>query len=299
MLRRREKQICFLFLAATFILLLTACGGEPSAAEPSPTLATVVDTPAPPTATSVPAAATVNGEVIPLDDFNAELLRFQEAQGELGNTVPVEEASERVLNDLIDQTLLAQGAREAGFSLEGAALDARVAALAVDVGGEENLSTWIASRGYTGESFRSSLKRAAEAAWMRDNILAEVPSTAEQVHAQQILLYNQESADKVQADLASGSDFGELARAYDPKTGGDLGWFPRNYLLEKSIEDAAFALNVGEVSEIIKTEVGFHLITVLEREEDRPLSPDAKMVLEKEALRVWLANAREESEIVQ
>jgi len=296
---RRKKQICFLFLAATFILLLTACGGELPAAEPSPTPAPVVDTPAPPTATSVPAAATVNGEVIPLDDFNAELLRFQEAQGELGNTVPVEEASERVLNDLIDQTLLAQGAREAGFSLEGAALDDRVAALAVDVGGEENLSTWIASHGYTSESFRSSLKRAAEAAWMRDNILAEVSSTAEQVHAQQILLYNQEGADEVQANLASGSDFGELARAYDPKTGGDLGWFPRNYLLEKSIEDAAFALNVGEVSEIIETEIGFHLITVLEKEENRPLSPDAKMVLEKEALRVWLANARQESEIVQ
>ena len=277
-------------MAAIIILTLTACGGDTPNPEPSPTLATVVDTSAPPTATSVPAAARVNGEVIPLDDFNAELLRFQEAQSELGNTVAVEEASERVLNDLIDQTLLAQGARQAGFALESAALNARIAALAADVGGEENLSTWVASHGYTSESFRSSLKRAAEAAWMRDNILAKVSSTAEQVHAQQILLYNQESADEVQA---------KLARAYDPKTGGDLGWFPRNYLLEKSIEDAAFALNVGEVSEIIETEVGFHLITVLEKEADRALSPDAKMVLEKEALRTWLANARQESEIIQ
>jgi len=292
-----NTRSCFRLITLLIILALTACGAE--ANTPSPQPATVAPTPAPPTATPIPAAATVNGEVISLDDFNAELLRFQEAQGELGNTVPVEEAGERVLNDMIDQVLLAQAARKAGFTLEGAELDARIAALAEDVGGEENLSTWVASHGYTSESFRRSLQRAAEAAWMRDNILAELPSTAEQVHAQQILLYNQETADEVQSSLAAGSDFDDLARAYNPQTGGDLGWFPRNYLLEKSIEDAAFALNVGEVSEIIETDVGFHLITVLEREEDRPLSPDTKMVLEKEALRAWLANARQESEIIQ
>lgn len=292
-----NPRTCFRILTSLIILALTACGTDTSAPTPQP--ATATPTPAPATATPIPAAVTVNGEVISLEDFNAELLRFQEAQGELGNTVPVEEAGQRVLDDLIDQALLAQAAREAGFTLEGAELDARIAALAEDVGGEENLSTWVASHGYTRESFRRSLQRAAEAAWMRDNILAELPGTAEQVHAQQILLYNRETAEEVQSALAAGTTFDDLARAYDPKTGGDLGWFPRNYLLEKSIEDAAFALNVGEVSEIIETEVGFHLITVLEQAEDRPLSPDAKIVLEKEALAAWLANARQESEIIR
>ncbi len=266
---------------------------------PVPTLAPVVDTPAPPTATPVPAAATVNGEVISLEEFNAELLRFQEAQAALGNDVPVEEAGERVLNDLIDQILLVQAAHEAGFMLEDAELDLRIANLAADIGGEEALSTWLASHGYTSESFRLSLRRAVEAAWMRDSILTNLSGTAEQVHAQQILLYNRETAEDIQSKLESGVDFGDLATAYDPKTNGELGWFPRGYLLEASIEEAAFSLEIGQPSEIIETGVGFHIIMVLERAEDRALSPDALLTLQEQALKKWLQERREASRIEQ
>ncbi len=290
-----DTQTSFPLIALLIILTLSACGTSQST--PTPTLAPATETSAPPTATSVPAAATVNGEVISLEEFNAELLRFQDAQTALGNTVSVEEAGERVLNDLIDQLLLAQAAAEAGYTLEDTDLDARIAALAEDIGGEENLSTWLASHGYTSESFRSSLKKSVGAAWMRDKILTELPSTAEQVHAQQILLYNRETAEDIQSKLQSGAKFGDLASAYDPKTNGKLGWFPRNYLLEKSIEDAAFSLEIGLPSDIIETEVGFHIIMVLEKETERPLSPDALLVLQEKALLDWLANARETSKI--
>ncbi len=293
----RKYQTGYLLLAVSIILLLTACGAD--ASTPAPTLAPVVDTPAPPTETPVPAAATVNDEVISLEEFNAELLRYQEAQTALGNEVPVEEAGERVLNDLIDQVLLAQGAHEMGYTLEDAALDDRIAALAADIGGEENLSTWLASHGYTSESFRLSLRRVVEAAWMRDSILTNMSGTAEQVHAQQILLYNRETAEDIQAKLESGVDFGDLATAYDPKTNGELGWFPRGYLLEASIEEAAFSMPVGVPSEIIETEVGFHVIIVLERAEDRPLSPDALLTLQGQALKRWLQERREASRIEQ
>ena len=290
-----DTQTSLLLLAFTIILTLTACGTPQDV--PTPTLAPATQTSAPPTATSVPAAATVNGEVISLEEFNAELLRFQGAQTALGKTVSSEEAGERVLKDLIDQILLAQAAAEAGYMLEDDKLDARVAALAEDVGGEENLSTWLASHGYTSDSFRLSLKRAIEAAWMRDKILTELPSTAEQVHAQQILLYNRETAEDIQSKLESGAKFSDLASAYDPKTNGELGWFPRNYLLEESIEDAAFALEIGQASDIIETEVGFHIIMVLARETERPLSPDAMLALSEKTLLDWLANARETSKI--
>ncbi len=132
---------------------------------------------------------------------------------------------------------------------------------------------------------------------MRDNILANLPSTAEEVHAQQILLYNRETAEDVQSKLEAGTDFGDLASAYDPKTNGELGWFPRGYLLEPSIEEAAFALEIGVPSEIIETEVGFHIIMVLGREAERPLSPDALLALQEEALENWLQKARETSKI--
>ena len=300
MLKQYQRYpVGYLFLAITIILTLTACGNGETPVAPDPTPATAMETETPsPTAepTSVPAAATVNGEIVPLDEFDAKLARYQTAQD---NPVSDEAARETVLNDLIDQMLLAQGAHEAGYLLEDAELDARIADLAADVGGEEALSTWQASHGYTSDTFRSSLKRAAEAAWMRDSILTNLSGTAEQVHAQQILLYNRETAEDVQGQLDAGADFGNLASAYDPKTNGDLGWFPRGYLLEPSIEDVAFSLSVGEPSEIIETEVGFHIIMVLEKESDRLLSPDALLSLQEKALLDWLQDKREASTIEQ
>ncbi len=295
--RLRKHQAGYLLLAFSIILTLTACGADATVA-PEPTLVPVEETAAPsptPEPTSIPAAATVNGEAIPLEEFDAELARYQAAQTEMGSTVADDIARETVLNDLIDQMLLAQGAAEAGYQLTDAELDARIADLAADVGGEEALSTWQTSHGYTSESFRSSLKRAVEAAWMRDSILAELSSTAEQVHAQQILLYNLETAENAASQLANGAEFSDWA--YDGKTNGDLGWFPRGYLLESSIEEAAFSLEIGQVSEIIETEVGFHIIMVLEKEADRPLTPDALLSLQESALHNWLQAKREASTI--
>ena len=281
-----------LSLLALFILLaLSACEVSADTLSPTPTLATA--TSVPPTATSIPAAVTVNGDVISLEDFNAELNRFQDAQAALGKTVPVSEAEERVLNDLVDQLLLAQGARELGYKLEDTDIDTRIVTLTEEVGGEDILSAWLTGHGYTSDSFRRSFELAIEAAWMRDNILATLPSTAEQVHAKQILLYNQETADEVQLRLENGVDFGDLATAYDPKTNGELGWFPRGYLLEKDIEVIAFSLEVGQSSETVVTEVGFHIIMVLDRDDNHALSPDALLALEEQVLQNWLQEARE------
>ena len=292
-----NTRTCFRLITLILLLTLTACGT--SQAAPTPTLAPATQTSVPPTptATPIPSIATVNDEVIPLEAFNAELRRFQQAQEVLGTINSVEEAEERVLDDLIDQLFLAQAAREAGFMLTDAEVDARIDALAVDLGGEENLSTWLSSHGYTRETLSSSLRKAIEAAWMRDEILVNLPSTAEQVHAQQILLYNRETAEEIQLKLEAGAEFGDLASAYDPKTNGELFWFPRGYLLEQSIEDAAFSLEIGVPSEIIETEVGFHIIMVLETDENRSLSPDALLSLQEKALADWLANARETGKI--
>ncbi len=285
----------FPLLAFIFTLTLTACGTSQSVPDPAP--ATPSPTSAPPTATALPAAASVNGEIIPLETFNAEFLRFQEAQNALGNTVPVAEAETRVLDSLIDRMLLAQAARNAGYTLGEAELNERLAALTEDVGGEEALSAWLASHHYTRETFIRSLRENIEAAWMRDQILADLPSTAEQVHVRQILLYNRETAEEVYTALQNGTAFDELASLYDPQTHGELGWFPRGYLLEPTIEETAFALETGVPSQIIETEVGFHLIMVLAHEAERPLSPDALLTLQETALKNWLQKAYETSKI--
>ena len=291
-----QRSLIRIFLVLIFALGLSACA---SFVPPEPTVTpTATLTPEPPTATPEPMALTVNGEGITVVEFNAEVQRYLTSQTNLGKTVSAEEARDVVREDLTAQLLLAQGARAQGFSLDEAGLQARIDSLAAQVGGPEALSKWQSEHGYSEPAFRSSLKRGAEAAWMRDKILAEVPSTAEQVHVQQILLYNQDTALSFLTQLNGGADFDELASRADPQTRGDLGWVPRGYLLEPKIEEAAFNLTVGQYSDVIATDVGFHILRILERDPERPLSPDAYLTLQELALKNWVNVQRQQAQVV-
>ena len=279
-----------------FALGLSACA---SFFPPEPTLTpTATFTPEPPTATPEPMTLTVNGQGITVVEFNAEVQRYRTSQSNLGRTVSQEDASQAVRADLTAQLLLAQAAHENGFLLDEAGVQTRIESLAAQVGGPEALSKWQSEHGYNEQAFRSALRRAAESAWMRDKILAEVPSTVEQVHVQQILLYNQDTAQSFLTQLNGGADFDELASRADPLTRGDLGWVPRGYLLELKIEEAAFTLSVGAYSDVIATDVGFHIVKVLERDPQRPLSPDAYLALQELALKTWVDAQRQQAEIV-
>jgi len=240
----------------------------------------------------------VNGEGITLTEFNAEVARYTRAQTALGKTVDSAAATSVVIEDYVAQMLLAQAAHANGFTLDDAALRARIDSLASQIGGAENLSKWQTEHGYSEQAFRSALRRGAESAWMRDKIISNVPSTAEQVHVQQILLYNQDKAQEFLAQLNDGVDFNELAFKADPLTRGDLGWFPRGYLLEKNIEDAAFSLEVGQYSDVIATNVGFHIVKVLARDPDRPLSPDAALSLQELTLKIWIEEQRTQANVL-
>ena len=240
----------------------------------------------------------MNGEGISLAEFDAEVTRYITAQEALGKTVSSADATSAVIEDLTAQMLLEQAAHANGFSLDEAGLQARIDSLASKIGGAENLFRWQSEHGYSEQTFRSALKRAAESAWMRDKIIAEVPSTAEQVHVQQILLYNQDTAQRFINQLNGGADFDELALEADPVTRGDLGWIPRGYLLNQQIEDAAFALTVGGHSDVIATDAGFHIIRILERDLNHPLSPDAYLALQELALKQWIEDQRQQANIV-
>jgi parvulin-like peptidyl-prolyl isomerase len=243
-------------------------------------------------------ALTVNGESITVVEFNAEFGRYTSAQTALGKAVDSGAATSTVIDDLVAQLLLSQAAHANGFTLDDAALQARVDSLAAQIGGAEALTGWESEHGYSDQAFRSALKRAAEAAWMRDKIVSTVPSTAEQVHVQQILLYNQETAVSFLNQLNNGAEFNELAFEADPFTRGDLGWVPRGYLLNMQIEEAAFNLTVGQYSDVITTEVGFHIVRILEHDSNRPLSPDALLSLQELALRKWMEEQRAQANVV-
>ena len=284
-------------LALLTALALAACASLPTptpAATPTATL-----TPEPPTATPEPMALTVNGEGITYPEFDAEVARYTAAQTALGNVVDSPTATSAVIEDLVAQMLLAQAARANGFTLDDGALQARIDSLSAQIGGAENLSKWQSEHGYTDQTFRSALRRGVEAAWMRDKIISSVPSTAEQVHVQQILLYNQDTAQNFLLQINGGADFNELALQADPLTRGDLGWVPRGYLLDAKIEEAAFNLPIGGHSDVIATDVGFHIVRVLERDPARPLSPDAYLALQEQALKKWVQEQRATANVVR
>ncbi len=274
---------------------LSACASFLSPGTPTPQLPTA--TPQPPTATPPPSVASVNGEYITIAEFQAELARYKSAQTALGITVSDEEANKVVLEDMIAQFLLAQSAREANFNLTEADLKSRVDALATQVGGAEALSAWQSAHGYDDTSFKIALKRSAEAAWMRDKVIADVPSVVEQIHVRQILAYNEGDARVALEQLKAGANFDEIAALYDPITFGELGWVPRGYLLDARADDAVFALQAGAYSDVVATDAGFHIFKALERG-DHPLTPDALLTVQELALKNWVAVRRAKSEIV-
>ena len=279
------------------LISLSACSGGGSLF-PSPTPVPPTDTPEPPTATPVPMALTVNSDGITLEEFNAELARYKASQVALGIQQTDQQAAGPVIDDFVNQLLLVQGAREAGFTLDDAGLQARIDALVSQLGSADKLATWQQAHGYTDISFRAALKREAAAAWMRDQIASKVPASMEQVHIRQILFYNQDAAQNYLNQLQAGASFDDLAAQADPLTLGDLGWIARGYLPEKAVEDAAFALEPGKYSDIVKDTVGFHIIELIERQADRLLSPDELLALQNRAVEDWLADRRQHSSVV-
>jgi peptidyl-prolyl cis-trans isomerase C len=272
-------------------ILFTAAGCAPKTT-PTPT-----EAPATPTATEAPMALKVNGEGITMTEYQAELARLQQADSAQASTATAEEQRERVINNFTEQLLLAQAAAQGGFTIDEATLQARIDALASEMGGMDKLQAWQTANGYTDESFRTALKRSIAVAWERDQIINSVPETADQIHARQILVQDEGNANSYSQQLQDGADFATLAYQVDPIIGGDLGWFPKGYLTQIDVENAAFSLEAGQFSSVIHTELGYHIIFVIERDADHALSVDARKVLQQNKLDEWLSTAESTSTI--
>lgn len=305
----RIRQGALLFCIG---MLLAGCRGTTTAVPPTnapvdatATLPAVAATTAAPptlTPTAEPLAVRVNGEGIALAEFEAELRQVQEAHQMAGMTVTEEDQRQQALDNLIDQALLAQAAFENGYELDESGLQAEMdqlaQSLAAKTGSGQALQDWMAKYGYSEPAFRSALQRSLAAAWQRDQIAAAVPATAEQVRARQILTQNEDIANRaLEIVRQPGINFASYAAQYDPQTSGDLGWFPRGYLTQAEVEEAAFKLQPGEISPVIHTEIGYHIVQVISREPSRAISPDALRVLQHKALQDWLAARREAGQI--
>ena len=285
------KRILLTTLIA--LLLLTGCGKpDPNGATPTPAEPELT-----PTATSVPMALLVNGQGIPLVEYEAALLRLKEAQESIGQAATEQEQVERVLTNFTDELLLAQAAVQNGRTVDDAELQTRIDNLAADIGGEANLTAWQERNHYTPETFRESLRRAILVTWQRDEIINAVPATAEHIRARQILVQDEDNAAYAYAQLQSGYDFETLAFEYDYQLGGDIGWFPRGMLTQPNVEEAVFALQPGEYTEVIKSAIGYHIVYVIEREMEHKLSVESRRMMQEKALQAWLDAARATSTI--
>lgn len=287
-------------LVVLLALMLPGCGAVLPA--PTATSAPSDATSLPPTATPLPLAAKVNGHPILLADFQAELLRYEEAQRQRGIELATQDTHQReVLESLLDLELLAQEAAAEGASISEDRLARRIDELAQDRGGSEGMAAWMASNHYDLESLRRALRRELLAQQAVEALAEGLPAEVEHVHLRHILVDSRQRADELRSLLDAGAEFGQLAveHSLDPSTrvnGGDLGWVPRGVLSQPAIEEAAFALPVGQVSDSIETELGYHLVEVLGREARQP-SPNDLRTLRRRTVEDWLASAREAAQI--
>ncbi|MBN2084631.1 MAG: peptidylprolyl isomerase [Anaerolineales bacterium] len=285
------------------IPLLAACswGDLQSVIAPAPTdtpTATPTFTPTP-----VPLAARVNGEGIPLSEFEKETARYELAQNRLGRDLSALGDYRRfVLQSMIEERVAAQAASAMGRAILDEQVDAVIADARQARGGASGLESWLKENFYTLDEFREAVRRQLLVQSATDAVAAQVPLTAEQVHARHILVGNLELANALREQILAGKNFGELALTFSQDystnaSGGDLGWFPRGILTAAEVEEAAFSLAEGETSPVVQSRLGYHLIQVLERDAARPLSASSLETLRRRAVEGWLAQQMQTAQV--
>jgi parvulin-like peptidyl-prolyl isomerase len=167
----------------------------------------------------------------------------------------------------------------------------------------ETLSVLEERTGLTEADYREIMRTRLLTEKMEEFVGEQVPTSELQVRARHILVETQEEADAVLERLEQGEDFAAVAMEVSTDTvsaeeGGELGWFPMG-VMDTAFEEAAFSLAVGELSGVVESSYGFHIIQVEERDEDRELDADMLAQRKSEAFQVWLKNLEAEADIVK
>lgn len=193
---------------------------------------------------------------------------------------------EQVLQQLVYEKILSDK-----YKVTDEELDAKLNEVKEQLG--SNFEMALAQYQMTEETFKQSLKL---------DLLVEKAATADikvtdeeikeyydnykpQIKARHILVADEAKAKEVKAKLDEGGDFAELAKEYSTDTasaeaGGDLGWFGTGQMVPE-FEEASYALDVNEISAPVKSEHGYHIIQVTEKEEKKSLE-DMKAQIEQE-----------------
>ncbi|QRO02976.1 peptidyl-prolyl cis-trans isomerase [Archangium violaceum] len=239
--------------------------------------------------------ATVNGEVLSRAEFEQELWRELASTGTESSQQPTPEEVEpykrALVETLISRMLLLQEARTHNITVTPEEVDRGVLRLSSDYpSGNFNevlaqgqlsmaeLKTREAARLTIEKLFAHQVytRVALTEEELRAHFAAHEAEYAEpeQVRAAQIVVKGMDEARRVQAQLKAGKKFADLARRYslsaDAKVGGDLGFFPRGQM-PPAFDEVVFKLGVGQSSDVVETEYGYHLFRVLEKKPGRKL----------------------------
>lgn len=207
--------------------------------------------------------ATVNGKTITQDEL------FEAMKQTYG---------ESSLETLITKTLVQQEADAAGIEITEQDVTDEIDIIKLDFGSEDEFNSILAQNNLTVEDLREDMRVNAmvrkvlesktdvtdeEIKTYFDENQSKLGGSEEQVRASHILVATKEEADAILADLKAGADFAETAKAKSTDgsaaNGGDLDFFTKTAMVEPFAE-AAFALEVGEISDVVQSEFGYHII---------------------------------------
>lgn len=225
-----------------------------------------------------PAVARVNGVEVPTEAWRQEITRqlllvtnqYQVDWNDKESLRRLPEFLSRELERMIDMELLRQAAAQENITVSEADVQAEIEGARQDIlaGGQySDVDAFLRANELTPDRFEAMAREQV----MVKRLLAAHggPSAVEQIRARHILLPDEEKAQEVQARLKAGESFTDLARAYSTdngtkEQGGELGWLPRGWMVPE-FDQAAFALQPGETSGAVKSNLGYHIIRVEER----------------------------------
>jgi len=242
--------------------------------------------------------ALVNGVVITRAQYDQELdvhLQRISRQGQQLSDAQMAELKKEILEGLIEREVLYQETRKAGIKIADQKINDQLTDIKKRFPNDAEFVKALAGMGLTEEDVRVQIQRGLAIRELIDQkiankvVITDAETNAyytgnpqffnqpEQVKASHILLKVEPTADdakkaetgqkieEIQQKLKAGGDFAELAKKYSegPSSvrGGDLGFFQRGQMV-KPFEDAAFSMQVNEISGRVETRFGYHLIKV-------------------------------------
>jgi parvulin-like peptidyl-prolyl isomerase len=162
---------------------------------------------------------------------------------------------------------------------------------------DQAISDFAKFAGGTPEIVREDAVIAVLRRKLGETIADETPKTAEQVKARHILVADQDVAKKVVERVKDGESFDAVAAEVstdgsNKDKGGDLGWFGKGMMVTE-FETAAYALKVGEISAPVKTQFGWHVIRLDDRDSTKELDEAQWSRAKEETFPKWLEAQRE------